>query len=404
MTAAEDTLLLADGPVADALAGQLGPERCQGVADPYDALMAMGRRRWDAVVLTGPRTDFAGLCRASRRLARDSRLYAVCAPAGEVEVRGLLGDPLDDYFIWPLARRDLDGLRRRPAPPAGGGGAHPGGVLQGRQAAELIEVAHSVQALEVHLAERVGSLVSAAVTWIDVDKLPAGVEPLLLAAGEAPRLLVPPGPVRLSDAARSYLAAVQECLPVLLASAVRTRHLHHLSVTDHLTGAYNRRFFYHATDRVLLRARREALRVTLLLYDIDDFKRYNDTYGHAAGDEILRETAVMMKQITRSHDIVARIGGDEFAVLFWDPDKPRSPNSRPPETAYALTDRFRRILGTHTFTSLGPEARGQLTISGGLASFPVDGQDVRELLRKADRALRDVKALGKNGIRLVGRD
>ncbi|MGB2823897.1 MAG: GGDEF domain-containing protein, partial [Phycisphaerae bacterium] len=228
--------------------------------------------------------------------------------------------------------------------------------------------------------------------------------PLLLAAGNAPRVLVPRGPTRSCDAARSYLAAVQTALPALLAAARRTEELHRLAITDHLTGAYNRRYFYGRTEQVLQRAEREGTHATLLLYDIDDFKRYNDTYGHAAGDEILRDTAALMKRITRSRDVVARIGGDEFAVLFVGGDEPRSPNSQPPENAYALADRFRRAVQAHAFTSLGPEATGTLTISGGLAGFPRDGRYVRELLRKADIALRAAKASGKNAIHLVGRE
>jgi diguanylate cyclase (GGDEF)-like protein len=138
------------------------------------------------------------------------------------------------------------------------------------------------------------------------------------------------------------------------------------------------------------------------LYDIDDFKRYNDRFGHAAGDEILRETAAMMKQITRRHDVVARIGGDEFAVLFWDTGPTRQPNSQPLQTAYQLADRFRRAVSSHAFQALGPKASGTLTISGGLATFPWDGWTIDQLLRRADEALLSAKANGKNNIHLVG--
>jgi len=237
---------------------------------------------------------------------------------------------------------------------------------------------------------------------VSPDRVPAGAQPLLLAAGKAPRVLVPLGVPRHSPTADAYLGFAQECLPSLLSVARRTQGLHLLSITDHLTGSFNRRYFYEATERILQRAKKENFRVTLLLYDIDDFKRYNDAYGHAAGDEILRDTAAMMKQITRAQDIVARIGGDEFAVLFWDADKPRSPNSHPPETALALADRFRKAVHRHAFRSLGPEARGTLTISGGLASYPWGGTNVRELLAHADAALRQAKESGKNAIRIVG--
>jgi diguanylate cyclase (GGDEF)-like protein len=142
--------------------------------------------------------------------------------------------------------------------------------------------------------------------------------------------------------------------------------------------------------------------VTLLLYDIDDFKHYNETYGHAAGDEILRETAILMKRTSRSHDVVARIGGDEFAVLFWDVQPPRRASSKPLQDFQRLAERFCRAVSAHSFASLGPEARGVLTISGGLANFPADGQTCRDLLRAADQALRSVKRSGKNAIQIVG--
>ncbi|NQU74877.1 MAG: GGDEF domain-containing protein, partial [Planctomycetes bacterium] len=125
-------------------------------------------------------------------------------------------------------------------------------------------------------------------------------------------------------------------------AANRMHALRRMATIDYLTGAYNRRYFTYFTDRMLLAVRSKRGRATLLVYDIDDFKHYNDKFGHAAGDEILRETARLMKQITRKGDLVARIGGDEFAVLFCDLGSTRTPGSEPLGTAYALADRFRR--------------------------------------------------------------
>jgi diguanylate cyclase (GGDEF)-like protein len=415
VTGAPHVLVLAETPVGDELADRIGRPECLTLADPYNALRAMGRRRWPSVVLTAPRPEFAGLCRAARRLQRDGRLFAVCSPAGELDVRPLLARPLDDYFVYPLTDGELSALRRAAALPPGivlpagpGDSANSGpapAAPPARQIAELIDAAHTVESLEAHLAESVASLLAAPVRWVGIEAVPPDIEPLLLAAGAAPRVLVPSHPVeQAGPEAEAYLAAVRHCLPALLGAARRIESLHHLAVTDHLTRAYNRRYFYSRTDDILRQAGRDGSRVTLLLYDIDDFKRYNDTYGHAAGDEILRDTATLMRQITRSHDLVARIGGDEFAVLFCDGAQPRSPGSRPPETAFALADRFRRAVQEHDFTSLGPEARGTLTISGGLAAYPVGGRSVRDLLRTADAALREAKASGKNAIHLIGGD
>ena len=108
-----------------------------------------------------------------------------------------------------------------------------------------------------------------------------------------------------------------------------------------------------------------------------------------------------MKKTSRVHDIIARIGGDEFAILFWDPDQPREPDSRPLETANALADRFRQAVTSHEFPSLGAEARGAVTISGGMAGFPADGDTCRDLLRAADGALKKAKKAGKNSIQIA---
>lgn len=394
-------LFLTNRTAGEEFLNRLGDGKFVRCDDPYDALMEMRRGRFPAIVLTAPRPGLAGLCRASRRLQPDARIFALCSIASEPEVRSLVGKVLDDYFIYPPTNSELEVLRspmRQSRYPTAA--ALPPGEL-----VRLFEAASSTETLEARLEEMVGRRIAAAVMWADAETLNGRAGPLLLTAGDAPRALVPVEPLaRIDEAARAFISAVQDCLPVLTATARRTESLHRLAITDHLTGAYNRRYFYHVTDRVIRRTSRKDFRVTLLLYDIDDFKRYNDTYGHAAGDEILRETAALMKRITRTQDIVARIGGDEFAVLFWDTEPPRSPNSQPLQTAYALADRFRKTVQKHEFRSLGPEARGVLTISGGLASYPADGQSCRELLRAADKALKTVKNTGKNAICLVGRD
>ena len=185
-------------------------------------------------------------------------------------------------------------------------------------------------------------------------------------------------------------------------SARRTQPLHQLATTDHLTGAFNRRYFYETTDRMLARARRNNSRIVLLIYDIDDFKHYNETVRPRGRRRDPPRDGRTDEAISRSHDIVARIGGDEFAVLFWDADRPRVPGSQPLATAFDLADRFRRAVSHHQFRTLGPEAGGVLTISGGLASFPRDGVTRDALMRSADKALREAKQAGKNSIRLIG--
>jgi PleD family two-component response regulator len=191
----------------------------------------------------------------------------------------------------------------------------------------------------------------------------------------------------------------------------RLRHLEYLATTDDLTGLKNRRYILEFTKQALERAAQGGGRVTLLVFDIDNFKHYNDTCGHLAGDEILRQVGILMRRCCRPHDVVARIGGDEFAVLFWDDPyrtasraalERRSADTDHPAQAISVAKRFQRELGHTDLHLLGPCAEGVLTISGGLASFPRDADAVQTLFQRADLALLEAKRDGKNRIYLVG--
>lgn len=175
-----------------------------------------------------------------------------------------------------------------------------------------------------------------------------------------------------------------------------------LAFTDDLTRLPNRRRLMAFLKDVVSRAEREGESTTVLYFDIDDFKRYNDAYGHDAGDDILREVGKLFVQCTRKTDMVARYGGDEFVVVFWDAEKPRAEGSEHPRRVFDILQRFRRALNTHSFSRLGPEAVGFLTISGGLAQFPTQGRTPEELLETADKALLQAKAAGKNRFYLIG--
>ena len=118
----------------------------------------------------------------------------------------------------------------------------------------------------------------------------------------------------------------------------------------------------------------------------------------------------MLRRCCRTHDIVGRIGGDEFAVIFWDPtlpasseDERRSAQAGHPKEAIFIAKRFRTELGKAELHLLGPEGRGILKISGGLATFPRDGYTIQQLFQQADNALLEAKRSGKNRIYLVGR-
>ncbi len=191
----------------------------------------------------------------------------------------------------------------------------------------------------------------------------------------------------------------------------RIRHLERLATTDDLTGLKNRRYLWEFARQILEHARKTKGRVTLLVFDIDNFKHYNDVYGHLTGDEILRQAALLMRRCCRSHDVIGRIGGDEFAVVFWDDPyrtagdverERRAATAEHPSEAILVARRFQKEFGHADLHLLGPGGEGVLTISGGLASFPRDGATVEQLFERADLALREAKGSGKNRIYLVG--
>jgi len=194
----------------------------------------------------------------------------------------------------------------------------------------------------------------------------------------------------------------------------RMRQLEKLATEDDLTGLKNRRYIWEFAKQIISRAHGCGGQVTLLLFDIDNLKSYNDTYGHLAGDRVLKRVAALMRRCCRTHDVVGRIGGDEFAVIFWSgPDaatagwhSERRSGAKPPAEAISIAKRFQTELakGESQWTSglLGPGAKRTLTISGGLASFPHDGSSIDKLFRKADKALLEAKRSGKNKIYLVG--
>jgi PleD family two-component response regulator len=197
----------------------------------------------------------------------------------------------------------------------------------------------------------------------------------------------------------------------------RIRELEKLATQDDLTGLKNRRYVREFLRQIIKRAKKEDVQVTLFVFDIDNFKHYNDTYGHSVGDMVLKQAAAMMKLCCRTHDIIGRIGGDEFAVIFWDcpvewnrdgtektlKDERRQADAEHPHEALFMSERFRKAISSAELTFLGSEGKGELTISGGLASFPRDGLQVQELFEQADKAMLDAKRSGKNRIYLVGR-
>lgn len=193
------------------------------------------------------------------------------------------------------------------------------------------------------------------------------------------------------DAAeRPDWVAVAEDLGERLAlqfAALRLREdLRNQSIRDPLTGVFNRRYFDETFERELRRAERSHKPLSLLLIDLDHFKRFNDTYGHDAGDLVLREFGALLGQVFRAGDLPCRLGGEEFAVLLPESDL-ASVRHRVEELSMRLRNRDLR---------LRKQPLGRVTMSAGLAEFPTHGSSAQELLRAADEALYAAKDSGRD--------
>ena len=167
----------------------------------------------------------------------------------------------------------------------------------------------------------------------------------------------------------------------------RNRELHELSITDSLTGLYNRKHLMEVVAKEVARAERYQRPLALLMIDVDHFKLYNDTCGHLAGDEVLKNIAAIFKGSIRESDCVGRYGGEEFLIVL-------------PETvaddAGRIADRIRSRLAEEDFPA-GPQTV-KITISGGIASYPGNGRSPESLLRSADAALYQAKNRGRNRV------
>lgn len=164
---------------------------------------------------------------------------------------------------------------------------------------------------------------------------------------------------------------------------------HHKAITDALTRLYNHGFFRQRLEIEIERARETGDQVSLVLFDIDHFKKYNDTYGHESGNEVLVGVAQIMKGIGRRGDIIARYGGEEFVALLYGASC---------EEARTFAETVRRAVEKHPFPSGPASDPRQVTISGGCATFPGPAASEDDLIRIADEKLYQAKAQGRNRV------
>ncbi len=164
-------------------------------------------------------------------------------------------------------------------------------------------------------------------------------------------------------------------------------HLRELSITDALTSLFNRRYFEERFYEELQRSERHNLSFSLLMLDIDDFKLFNDTEGHLSGDDVLRRIANIAKDILRVIDVIARFGGEEFAVIMPQTEK---------DEAFLVAERIRKAIKEQLTSTWDAFPRDTLTVSIGIATFPSDAMNRKELIQNTDKALYRAKMEGKD--------
>jgi len=193
-----------------------------------------------------------------------------------------------------------------------------------------------------------------------------------------------PGPPRLRELAVTVANQVGLGL-----SNLRLREtLRNQSIRDPLTGLFNRRYLDETFEREIRRAERHGRAVTVLMLDVDHFKRFNDTYGHEAGDMVLTSLGRLLQEHFRREDIVCRYGGEEFAVLMTE-----ASHADGLKRAEALREAASRMALDYQGRPLG-----RLTISVGVSAFPDQGGDTGQLIRLADQALYRAKQNGRDRV------
>ena len=161
------------------------------------------------------------------------------------------------------------------------------------------------------------------------------------------------------------------------------------AITDALTGLYNRRYFFEKAREAAHKAIKHHSPISIFIFDIDHFKKYNDMHGHPEGDYLLKELSRILKENSREGDVTARYGGEEFIVLMPDTDK---------EGAVVYGEKIRKVIESYPFRHREKQPLGYLSVSGGVASFPFDGSSIEAVIRCADEALYESKRSGRNMI------
>ena len=182
--------------------------------------------------------------------------------------------------------------------------------------------------------------------------------------------------------------AVAERVSLALANLRLREMLRNQSIRDPLTGLYNRRYLEESLNREIQRASRAGRNVSLVMLDLDHFKHFNDTFGHQAGDALLKEVGSSIKARVRAGDLACRYGGEEFSIIIAEVDV---------DGAYKCVESIRDVI-KHLSLHYRGQTLGAITVSAGIASFPAHGNNPDDLIHAADKALYKAKKEGRDRI------
>ncbi len=193
------------------------------------------------------------------------------------------------------------------------------------------------------------------------------------------------------EAKQQLAVTVAEHISLALANIKLREKLENQSIRDPLTGLFNRRYMEESLEREIQRCDRKQQSLGIIMLDVDHFKRFNDTFGHEAGDSVLKELGQFLQKYVRGSDIACRYGGEEFTLIL-------------PEGNLEVTTKRAEQLREgikHLHLKYRHEALGQITLSLGVASFPEHGMTGQAVIREADAALYRAKREGRDAVRLA---
>jgi diguanylate cyclase (GGDEF)-like protein len=188
---------------------------------------------------------------------------------------------------------------------------------------------------------------------------------------------------------KRFISIIADLAGVSLQSSTYLKMVQEEASTDALTGLYNRRYLFETAKEVAQKAIVRNSPISVFIFDIDHFKRYNDINGHTEGDRLLVALSKLLKDSTRGTDVVARFGGEEFIILMPDTDK---------DNALRYAEKIRILIEEYPFNHREKQPAGYVSISGGIAAFPFDGNSLSAVIRRADEVLYESKRSGRNKV------